>query len=132
MQQWLLVLSGQRRVPWRQALAFIRKSPEVFLLSTFDLARPPVPDVLVLLDEDPARAMERRRASGDRLETWEHEAFLQSLREGYRAVAELLRRRRSEVLTFDPTVVGANEIAQAAEAACRRRAFVDTGVAAES
>jgi thymidylate kinase len=98
----------------------------------FDLARPPVPDVLILLDEEPARAMERRRASGDELEPWENEAFLGALREGYRAAADLLRKNRADVLVFDPAAEGVEAIAAAAEHACRRRAFVDPGVAAQS
>ena len=132
MQQWMLVLSGKRRIPWRQVPRYIRKAPEVFLLRAFDLARPPVPDVLVLLDEDPGRAMGRRRASGDELGPWENEVFLGALRDGYRSVAELLRRSQVDVLVFDPASDTVEAVADAAERACRRRAFAEAEVAAES
>jgi hypothetical protein len=132
MQQWMLVLSGQRRIPWRQVPRFARKAPEVFLLSVFDLARPPAPDVLVLVDEDPARAVARRRSSGEAFDSWSNEAALGALREAYRAVAEVFRRRRVEVLVFDPAAASAAEIAEAAERACRRRAVVEPGIAAQS
>lgn len=132
MQQLMLVLSGRRRISWRQFPRFARKAPEVFLLSVFDLARPPAPDVLVLVDEDPVRAVERRRASGEAFESWSNEAFLGVLRDAYRSVAEVFRRSRVEVLAFDPASASVAEIAEAAERACRRRSAVEPSAAAHS
>jgi hypothetical protein len=132
LQKVMLVLSGRRRIPWKLVPRYMRKAPEVFLLSVFDLARPPAPDVLVLLDEDPSRAMARRRASGEEFEPWENEAFLGTLREAYRAVAEVFRRSRVEVLSFDPAVTSIAEVADAAEHACRRRAAPEASAVART
>lgn len=130
LQQLVLYLSGRRRIPWRQAPGFARKAPEVFLLNVFDLAHPPVPDLVVLLHDDPARAMERRRASGEELEPFETEAHLGSLREAYGVVAEVLRGRRVEVLEFEAGATPAARVAEAVEEACRKRAAAPPDAAA--
>ena len=108
---------------WR----FIRKAPEVWLLNVFDLARPPAPDLLVLVTVPPARAMERIRSLGETLEPHDNEAFLGSLQEGYRQVADVLqKRRRVEVLELDGAILSPNEIVDRIEQACRRLR-VETG-----
>ena len=47
-------------------------------------------------------------------------------------MAELLRKNRVDVLVFNPASDGVEAVADAAEQACRRRAFQESGVAAES
>jgi 1-acyl-sn-glycerol-3-phosphate acyltransferase len=120
LQQLLLYVSGQRRIPLRQWARFIRKAPEVWLLNVFDLAQPPVPDVLVLTTRDAGSAMERIRSRGRVRELWENEAFLGRLQEGYRQVASVLRKRRIEVVELDALDLDVDRAAEEIEAACRR------------
>jgi 1-acyl-sn-glycerol-3-phosphate acyltransferase len=124
--QLLLYVSGQRRIPLRQWARFVRKAPEVWLLSVFDLAHPPAPDVLVLTTRDPSSTMERIRSQGRVLEPWENEAFLGRLQDGYRQVASVLRKRRIEVVELDALDLDVERAADEIEAACRRLALKGT------
>jgi 1-acyl-sn-glycerol-3-phosphate acyltransferase len=122
LQQILLYLSGQRRVPTREWPRFIRKAPEVWLLNVFDLAHPPVPDVLVLTRRDPGAAMERLRSRGLPQEPWQNEEFLARLQEAYRQVASVLRKRRVEVVELDAADLDVPAAVESIEANCRRLA----------
>lgn len=126
LQQLLLYISGQRRIPVGQWARFIRKAPEVWLLNVFDLAQPPAPDVLVLTTRDPGSAMERFRSEGRVLESWENEAFLGRLQEGYRQVASVLRKRRVEVVELSALDLDVGRAAEEIEATCRRLALKGT------
>jgi len=123
LQQLLHYVSGQRRLPAGQWVRFIRKAPEVWLLNVFDLAQPPAPDVLVLTTRDAGSAMERIRSRGRELESWENEAFLGRLQEGYRQVASVFRKRRIEVVELDALDLDVDRAAEEIEAACRRLAL---------
>ncbi len=101
LQRLLLYVSGQRKIPLGQWARFIRKAPEVWLVNVLDLAQPPAPDVLVLTTRDAGSAMERIRSQGRALESWENEAFLGRLQDGYRQVASVFRKRRIEVVELD-------------------------------
>jgi hypothetical protein len=131
LQQILLYLSGQRQVPVGMWPRFVRKAPEVWLLNVFDLAHPPVPDVMVLTRRTPDSAMERLRSRGRALETWENEAFLARLQEAYGQVASVLRRRRVEVVELDAADLDIARSADAIEAICRRLALKGADVPAE-
>jgi 1-acyl-sn-glycerol-3-phosphate acyltransferase len=126
LQQLLLYVSGARRIPLGKWARFVRTAPEVWLLNVFDLAQPPAPDVLVLIVRDPASAMERIRSRGRALESWENEAFLGRLQEGYRQVAAVLRKRRVEVVELDALDLDVARAAETVEAACRRLALKGT------
>ena len=130
LQQLMLYLSGQRRIPVRQWGRFIRKAPEVWLLNTFDLARPPLPDLLVLVTLPPEKAMERIRSRGEELLPYQTETSLRALQEAYRAVAGALRRRgRVELLELSLDEAGSPEGASRVEDACRRLAIRSVPVA---
>ena len=122
-QQLLLYVSGERRIPFSKWARFIRKAPEVWLLSVFDLAHPPAPDVLVLTKRDPGSLMERIRSQGRVLEPWENEASLGRLQEGYLQVAAALRKRRIEVVLLDALDLDVGRAAEEVERACRRLAL---------
>jgi hypothetical protein len=123
LQQLLLYVSGERRIPAGQWPRFVRKAPEVWLLNVVDLAHPPAPDLVVWIRRDPAAAMERIRGKGRALESWENEAFLGRLQEGYRQVASVLRKRRIEVIELDAADLDPARAAEEIEAACRRLAL---------
>lgn len=123
LQQLLLIVSGERRIPFGRWPRFIRKAPEVWLLNVFDLARPPAPDLLVFTKRDPGSAMERIRSKGRVYESWENESFLGRLQEGYRQVAGVLRKRRIEVVELDALDLDVDRAADAIEASCRRLAL---------
>jgi 1-acyl-sn-glycerol-3-phosphate acyltransferase len=123
LQQLRLYVSGERRIPFGKWTRFIRKAPEVWLLNVFDLAHPPAPDVLVLITRDPGSAMERLRSKGRALESWENEAFLGRLQDGYRQVAAALRKRRTEVVELDALDLDIGRAAESIEQACRRVAL---------
>jgi 1-acyl-sn-glycerol-3-phosphate acyltransferase len=122
LQQILLYLSGQRRIPAVQWPRFIGSAPEVWLLNVFDLAHPPAPDVLVLTRRDPASAMELLRSQGRALERWQTEAFLARLQDAYSDVVLVLRRRRVEVVELDAADLDVGSSADAVDAICRRLA----------
>jgi hypothetical protein len=126
LQQLLLYVSGERRIPFGQWARFIRKAPEVWLLNVFDLAQPPTPDVFVLTTRDPGSAMERIRSQGRALESWENEAFLARLQDGYRQVAAVLRKRRIDVVELDALDLDVGRAAEDIETACRRLALKGT------
>ena len=108
LQQLLLFVSGARRIPLSQWLRFVRKVPEVWLLNVFDLAQPPAPDVLVLTLRD------------------QNEAFLGRLQDGYRQVASVLKRRRTEVVELDAQDLNVDQAVEQIEAICRRLAGKET------
>jgi 1-acyl-sn-glycerol-3-phosphate acyltransferase len=126
LQQLHLYVSGQRRIPFGQWARFVRKAPEVWLFNVFDLVQPPAPDVLVLITTDPAAALERIRSQGRALESWENEAFLSRLQEGYRQVASVLRKRRIEVVELAAADLDVDRAATEIEATCRRLATKGT------
>lgn len=128
LQQLLLFISGARRIPLGQWLHFMRKAPEVWLLNVFGLAQPPAPDLVVLTRRDPASTMEHIRSLGRVLESWENEAFLGRLQEGYLQVAAVLRKRRIEVVELDALDLDAAKVAETIETSCRRLALKGTEV----
>jgi len=122
MLQLVQYLTGKRRIPARQWWRFLRRAPEVWLLNQLDLVRPPVPDVIVLLETPPADAMAMIRARGEELQRHHNEAFIGKLQEAYGQVAKLLQKRhRVEVLGFDTAVSDADSIAAALDERCRER-----------
>jgi 1-acyl-sn-glycerol-3-phosphate acyltransferase len=123
LQQLMLFVSGARRIPLGQWVRFIRKAPEVWLLNVFDLAQPPAPDLVVLTTRDPRTTMERIRSQGRVLESWQNEAFLGRLQDGYQQVAAVLRKRRIEVVELDALDLDAARAAETIEATCRRLAL---------
>ena len=118
----LQYLSGRKPIPASKWWSFIRRAPEVWLVNTFDLAHPPVPDVLAFVSLPPARIMERLRLAGERLEPHHHEAFLSRLQDGYREVGGVLARRsHADLIDFDASVEPLESLVDRIEAAVRRR-----------
>lgn len=115
------ILGGQKSIPLGRLWWFLRRAPEVWLIHTLNLARPPVPELLVHIKVPVARVMERLRASGMELGAFETPGFLERLDEAYGKVGEVLRRRRRvqfhelQVAEADPGAV-----AEHVAAACQR------------
>ena len=108
LQQIFHYLTGERRVPAREWLRFIRKAPEVWLLNVFDLAHPPAPDVLVVTTAE--------------VEPREPEPFAVELQEAYLHVAAALKKRRIDVLVRDRDAADLAATVEGIDAACRRLA----------
>ena len=114
-------LAGEKKIPLGHWWRFIMRSTEVWLVNTFQLARPPVPDVLVHLTVPVPRLMARLRSRGEELQRHENETFLTRLDEGYRQVGGVLKkRRRVEVFEFNAFDTGVDAIVDEVEAVCRR------------
>lgn len=112
-------LSGQRKIPVKFWWKFIRHAPEVWLINNFDLAKPPLPDLLVLASPGPASLMQKTRSQGAPLQRYDNEAFLGRLLESYRQVGHLLKKRKKmDFIEFDFDEVDAEEIARAIESHC--------------
>lgn len=112
-KQVLRYLSGERRIPFRRWGRFVRKAPELWLLNTFDLARPPVPDLLAYVRLAPSEILQRRRARGVPLGGHERTGFLEDLDRAYASVGQTLRRgSRTALLTLDAGDVGIQELAR--------------------
>jgi len=119
----LQFLSGERQIPFSKWWSFVRKAPEVWLVNTFELAQPPVPDVLVFVDVPVPRLLERLRQRGEAQRSYETETFLERLVEGYRHVGRVLaRRRRVACFDVDPGAVGGADPVATVVAACRELA----------
>jgi hypothetical protein len=116
-------LAGQKKIPLGNWWQFIRNAPEVWLVNVFQLAQPPVPDLLVLLTRSPARLMETLRSRGEELEPHQNEAFMGSLQDGYRHVGGVLvKRSKVTILEFDTAGVPPGAIAEEVRAVCGRLA----------
>ncbi len=109
----LQFLSGQKQIPAGNWWSFIRRAPEVWLVNTFSLARPPVPDVLVVVTTPIEKVLESIRATGEERQEFQSEEFLRELEQAYRQVAGLLRKRGRVLLIeaeiADPTDPGEME-----------------------
>jgi hypothetical protein len=114
-------LAGQKKISFGRWWSFIRKAPEVWLVNIFDLARPPVPDVVVQLSMPISKIMAGLRSRGEELQPHENEPFLEKLQKGYGQVSGVLKKRRKvEVVEFDASSVNAAEITAEVVALCRR------------
>jgi 1-acyl-sn-glycerol-3-phosphate acyltransferase len=114
-------LAGEKKIPLGHWWRFIMRATEVWLVNTFQLARPPVPDVLVHVTLPIPRLMARLRSRGEELQRHENEPFLTKLDEGYRQVGSVLRKRRKvEVFEFDASQTDLDKIVDEVEAVCRR------------
>lgn len=123
MREILLYLTGERRIPFDRWLRYIRRAPEVWLLNILDLARPPLPDILVHVKLRPSTAMARVRSSGKALRQYETETFLREMQDAYGRVAGTLRRRRKlEYLDLNVEEVPPSQIADRVEESCARLA----------
>jgi 1-acyl-sn-glycerol-3-phosphate acyltransferase len=108
LQQIFHYLTGERRIPAREWARFIRRAPEVWLLSVLDLAHPPAPDVLVVTTAD--------------VDSDGPEPFRAELQEAYLHVAAALAKRRIEVVIRDASDGGLVTTADRIESTCRRLA----------
>ena len=59
----------------------------------FDLVRPPVPDLLAILEVDPGQTMARIRSLGRPLLAYENARFLAELQSAYGAVSQVLKKK---------------------------------------
>jgi hypothetical protein len=125
----LQYLAGRRPIPTSKWWSFIRHAPEVWLVNTFDLARPPLPDVLAFVSLPLPGVMERLRRRGEPLEPHENEVFLARLQDGYREVGGVLaRRNRVTVIEIDASVDPLEVLVERVEQAVRARAADATAV----
>jgi hypothetical protein len=121
MNHLLQYLAGKKKIPFGLWWRFISKATEVWLVNTFQLARPPVPDVLVHVTMPIPRLMARLRSHGEALQRYENEEFLSKLDEGYRQVGGVLQKRHKvELFEFDASVTPLDAIVDEIEAVCRR------------
>jgi 1-acyl-sn-glycerol-3-phosphate acyltransferase len=90
-------LAGRKKIPVASWWRFLRRAPAVWLINVLNLARPPVPDVLVHL-----------RVPGDRLDR------------AYEQVGGVLRRRQRVELIELRAAAPVDEAADRVEQACRR------------
>ena len=86
-------LAGERRIPWRRIPWYLRHGWQLVLLNRLHLANLGFPGLVILLQIDPAVAMERIRARGRPLQLHENEAFLAELAAAYERVCSVLERR---------------------------------------
>jgi 1-acyl-sn-glycerol-3-phosphate acyltransferase len=109
-------LAGKQKIPLGKWWSFFRRAPEVWLVNEWSLIRPPIPTVLVLILPPVAHVMRVVRSSGEPLEAHHNEEGLERLRQGYRRMGELLRRRhRVIVVEFDPTQSDVDAFAETVE-----------------
>lgn len=87
-------LTGEETIPIREAGSLLRRAPQLLLLNRLRLGCFTYPDLVVLLEIDPAVALERIRARGKPLQAHETEAFLGELALAYERVCRLLEERR--------------------------------------
>ncbi len=89
----LQYLAGERRIPLRELPWYVRHGWQLAALNRLHVARFAFPDVVFLLEIDPAVAMERIRGRGAPLQAHENVAFLAELGDAYARVCGLLETR---------------------------------------
>jgi diacylglycerol kinase family enzyme len=87
-------LAGAATIPLRALPRYLPRAWQLVLLNWLRLGRSTAPDLIVLLELDPAVAMARIRARGRPLQAHETEAFLGDLGRAYGRVGALLHQRR--------------------------------------
>ncbi|MGA7669306.1 MAG: diacylglycerol kinase family protein [Nitrolancea sp.] len=110
--QALSYLTGEETIPLSKTAYYLRRSPELLVLNRLRLGRFSYPDLIFLLELDPAVALERIRARGRPLQSHETEPFLAELARAYDRVCRLLETRRGipvvrirvDELTLDESV----------------------------
>jgi diacylglycerol kinase family enzyme len=95
----LSYLAGEETIPLGDLTRYMRRAWPVALVNRLRLCRFRPPDLIFLLDLEPAVAVARIRARGKALQTHETEAFLGELGRGYLRVCELYQERRDIPLT---------------------------------
>jgi len=119
----LQYLAGRKPIPTSKWWSFIRRAPEVWLVNTFELARPPLPDVLAFVSLPVTGMMEHLRRGGEPLEPHQNEEFLARLQDGYRQVGGVLaRRNRVTVIEIDAGAEPLEVLVERVEQAVRARA----------
>jgi 1-acyl-sn-glycerol-3-phosphate acyltransferase len=119
LRQLFALLAGEKTVPVRDWWRWIRLAREVWLVSVFNLVRPPVPEILVCLHFPVPLVAQRLRSRGEALGPHENERELERLQRAYADAAEVLRkRRRVEILDLDGAAAGLDETAERIEKAC--------------
>ncbi|HXV76717.1 MAG TPA: lysophospholipid acyltransferase family protein [Candidatus Polarisedimenticolaceae bacterium] len=122
MNHLLQYLAGRKPIPAAKWPSFIRRAPEVWLVNTFDLAHPPVPDVLVHVRQPVERIMQLLRSRGERLAAHENEAFLERLDQSYGQIAKVLERRHKvDFIEVELEARGDGEWLGVVQQVCRRR-----------
>lgn len=91
-------LAGQKKIPAGNWWKFVRNAPEVWLINTFNLTRPPVPDVIVLVRGPISQMTERLRAADQQPQPYDNEEFLSELQVAYGQVGAVLSKRRKVTL----------------------------------
>jgi 1-acyl-sn-glycerol-3-phosphate acyltransferase len=115
-------LAGQKRIRAGDWWRFIRHAPEVWLLNVFNLAQPPVPDVLVHVRLPIGEVMKNLRLRGHPLQPWQNEAFFERQQDAYRHVGRIMRKRgRIEFVELDASELSADEAAERVLELCSRR-----------
>ncbi len=99
LYQGLRYLAGEEMIPLRELPRYLRRAWPLALLNLLRLGRFRYPDLIFLLDLDPAVAMARIRARGTALQAHESEAFLGELGRGYARVCALFQEQRGIPLT---------------------------------
>lgn len=87
-------LTGEETIPIGEAPSILLRAPQLLLLNRLRLGRFTYPDLIVLLEIDPAVALERIRRRGKPLQAHETEMFLGELGLAYERVCLLLEQRR--------------------------------------
>ncbi len=120
MHHLMKYLAGERKIPFSLWWSFVRRAPEVWLVSIFNLARPPVPDLVVLVRRPIEQVMEGLRSRGEELQPFENERFLSALHESYGQVGNVLaKRRKVQVIEVDPGEDGFESAFERLETVCR-------------
>ncbi|MGB5932115.1 MAG: hypothetical protein WBH57_03485, partial [Anaerolineae bacterium] len=94
LYQALRYLAGEETIPLSELPYYLRRAWQLALLNLLRLSRFRFPDLIFLLDLDPAVAMARIRARGKPLQVHETEALLGELGRGYARVCDLFQERR--------------------------------------
>jgi thymidylate kinase len=99
LYQALRYLAGEETIPLRELPRYVQRAWPLALLNLLRLGRFRFPDLIFLLDLDPAVAVARIRARGKPLQAHETEALLGELGRGYARVCDLFQERRGIPVT---------------------------------
>jgi len=109
-------LTRIKRIPWSEALYYLRKIPELFIINNIFGVGLKIPDVVIFLKVDPEEAINRIAKRGKEVQVHEHKEFLDKLQEAYIFTLDILKNKFDmKVIEVDTNKLTQEEVLKKSE-----------------